>query len=61
MQSGPQFFLCFECGQNNPGKGVSHLTHYANMLGLCKVGLMPFEQARTIKGRRVFVRLCVGL
>lgn len=24
----------------------------ANMFGLCKVGLMPFERARTIKGRR---------
>lgn len=49
------FSTVFDCGQNNPGIGESHLTHHANMLGLCKVGLMPFEQARTIKGQRMCV------
>lgn len=33
----------FDCGQNNPGIYESHLTQHANMLGLCKVGLVPFE------------------
>lgn len=39
----------FDCGQNNPAICESHLTYHANMFGLCKLGLMPFKQVRTIK------------
>lgn len=48
------FSTVFDCGQNNPGIDESHLTHHANMLGLCKVGLMPFKQAR-MHQRTVYV------
>lgn len=48
------FSSVFDCGHYNPGIGESHLTRHANMLGLCKVGLMPFEQAR-IYQRTVYV------
>lgn len=49
----------FDCGQYNPAICESHLTYHANMLELCKVGLMPFKQVRTIKGQHVW--LCVSL
>lgn len=54
-------YTVFDFRKNNPGMGGSHLTHHANMFGLCKVGLMPFEQARTFKGQRVCVCVCLLL